>query len=106
MTHPAPRASSSVCASDGECPPWAFPPLDLPASVRSDAGFSRESAVFTLPSNLGASQRCDAVFMGAFCMFAFVVNHPWIAGLLLLAVLVSFAAGFVGDGHWSQPDVE
>ena len=39
-------------------------------------------------------------------MFAFVVNHPWIAGLLLLAVLVSFAAGFVGDGHWRQPDVE
>ena len=39
-------------------------------------------------------------------MFAFVVNHPWIAGLLLLAVAVSFAAGFVGDGHWRQPDVE
>ena len=106
MSRASSRASLLVRASDGECPPWAFPPLDLPASVRSDAGFSREPAVFTLPSNLGASQRCDAVFMGAFCMFAFVVHHPWIAGLLLLAVAVSFAAGFVGDGHWRQPDVE
>ena len=105
MTLPAPRASSSVCASDGECPPWAFPPLT--SRVRSvGRGPFWEPEAFTLPSNLGASQRCDAVFMGAFCMFAFVVNHPWIAGLLLLAVLVSFAAGFVGDGHWSQPDVE
>ena len=92
--------SSSVCASDGECPPWAFPPLTVGAEREPSADS------FGLPSNLGASQRCDAVFMGAFCMFAFVVNHPWIAGLLLLAVAVSFAAGFVGDGHWRQPDVE
>ena len=81
-------------------------PTSLPASLATSRVHSCDVAFFALPSNLGASRWCDAVFMGAFCMFAFVVNHPWIAGLLLLAVLVSFAAGFVGDGHWSQPDVE
>ena len=74
--------------------------------MKGDVRIFWEPAAVTLPSNLGASQRCDAVFMGAFCMFAFVVHHPLMAALFLLAILVSFAAGFVSDGHWRQPDVE
>ena len=78
-------------------------PTSLPASTGGVCAHEPDAASFTLPSNLGASQRCDAVFMGAFCMFAFVVNHPWIAGLLLLAVLVSFLLVSLATGIGASP---
>lgn len=78
----------------------------LPASTGGVCAREPDAASFALPSNLGASQPCDAVAFGVFLMMAFAFDHPFIVGLFLGVICASFAAAFVGDGHWKQPEME
>ena len=77
-----------------------------PASTDGVRVATPDAASFALPSNLGASRRCDALFLMGFCMFALISVHPLITALFVVVVGLCLAAAVVDDGHWRQPDVE